>query len=119
MKIIIVDDNQAFRDIVYSIVHDIHGNPLEITRFENAVQAWEDFLEDPADVVITDVSMPKMSGLELLEKIKEMSPDTHVVVMSFQPYNKKEALRLGAYTFFEKPFDLDKFTKTLHPLLKR
>ncbi|MCK5027528.1 MAG: response regulator [Candidatus Pacebacteria bacterium] len=119
MKIIIVDDNRGFRDIVYTIVHDIHGNPLEIMRFENAIQAWDDFLEDPADIVITDVSMPKMSGLELLEKIKDMSPDTHVIVMSFQPHNKKEALRLGAYAFFEKPFDTSEFTQTIHSLINR
>lgn len=119
MKIVIVDDNQGFRDIAYNLVHDIHGNPLEIIRFENAIKAWEDLLEEPADIVITDVSMPQMNGLELLERIKESSPETHVIVMSFQPGYKKEALRLGAHAFFEKPFDADLFTQTLHPLLNR
>ena len=67
------------------------------------------------DIIVTDIRMPFMNGLELIEFIKPMVPESYIIIISghdeFQ-YAQK-ALQLGVYDFILKPFELDYFVKVL------
>jgi diguanylate cyclase (GGDEF)-like protein len=74
------------------------------------IEAWEIFKKDPVPLVIADIVMPGMTGIELLLKVKKEYPETQVIIMtsyaSFETVTK--ALRHGAYDYLIKPFeDLD------------
>lgn len=102
-KILIVDDDplirQLCRDILRRPGFDITdtGNPLE------AINLWD---ASPFDLVITDIRMPVMSGLDLIARIKEKSPDAaFVVITGHGDYRLAvEAIKLGVYDFINKPF---------------
>jgi DNA-binding NtrC family response regulator len=62
------------------------------------------------DVVLLDIKMPNLSGVEVLQLIKKRHPDIHVIIISayLDEYNRDELIRLGAYAVFEKPCDYHK-----------
>ena len=72
----------------------------------------------PVDVVITDIKLPFMSGLELLSEIKSVKPDIPVIVITAYGSENiaSEAMKRGAYEFIEKPFELDEMTDLLERL---
>ncbi len=67
------------------------------------------------DLVVTDLSMPGMDGIELLKKIREVSPETMIVMMTAYGTTKTavEAIKLGAYDYLTKPLSLDDLQKTI------
>ena len=87
-------------EMMFSTTHKCH-------TAERAEQALE-FLEvQRYDVVITDVSMPGLGGVEILKRINERHAGTPVIVISGRPDQYKEtAIELGAFAFFGKPFSL-------------
>ncbi|MDF2614421.1 MAG: two component transcriptional regulator, AraC family [Clostridia bacterium] len=127
LKTIIIDDEELIREGLLTTIdwkslgYEVVG---QASDGEEAIELIQNLLPD---VIITDIRMPFMNGLELLEFIKPMLPHSFVVIISghdeFQ-YAQK-ALQLGAYDYLLKPFDLDYFHKMLvkikyeHTLLKK
>jgi len=107
-SICILDDHASVRQ---SIVHLLDSCQLKARSFEDP----EDFLADASkhtvDLAVLDVRMPKMNGLEVQARLREMSPETKVIVMSANgvPEMRAAALKAGAITFLEKPFDAELF----------
>src|SRR5947208_327874 len=103
--ILIVDDDDAVRDVLYDLFSDEHLCHLAAT----AEQALAFIDEQPYDVVLTDISMPGLSGLELLGHLRQARPGTPVIVISgIGDRTHAEGLtRLGAYDFLLKPFRLE------------
>src|SRR5262249_12547398 len=84
---------------------------------ENGLMALNKIKEKPFDVVITDIRMPEMTGIELLEKIKEYDSTIQVIVMtSYASIDTAiKAIRLGAYDYLTKPFeDLNVITTVIN-----
>lgn len=73
----------------------------------NGKEGLQLFRQETVDLVITDVVMPKMGGLELLEAVKALRPETEVIVISAQGTIEKavQAMKLGAFDFIEKPIN--------------
>lgn len=101
-QVLIVDDEQ--------VVHDVLGKVLSHLQVSHALTAEEGLKllwEKGFHLVVTDKNLPGMSGLELLEKVKELSPETDVVMIT--GYSSKDAaidaLNKGAAGYLEKPFD--------------
>jgi FixJ family two-component response regulator len=107
-SICILDDHASVRQ---SIVHLLDSCQLKARSFEDP----EDFLahasKHTVDLAVLDVRMPKMNGLEVQARLREMSPETKVIVMSANgaPEMRAAALKAGAITFLEKPFDAELF----------
>lgn len=103
--ILIVDDDAAVRDVLYDLFSDEHLCHLAAT----AEQALAFIDEQPYDVVLTDISMPGLSGLELLGHLRQARPGTPVIVISgIGDRTHAEGLtRLGAFDFLLKPFRLE------------
>ena len=103
--ILIVDDEDLVRDVLYDLFAEDHMCHAAAT----AEQALAYLGEQSYDVVITDISMPGLSGLELLGYLRQERPDTPVIVISgIGDQEHAEGLtRLGAFDFILKPFTLE------------
>jgi diguanylate cyclase (GGDEF)-like protein len=107
LKILVVDDEESLLSVLSQV---LNRAGFQVTAASNGEDAWEKFKKDPVPLVIADIVMPGMTGIELLLKIKEEFPETQVIIMtsyaSFETVTK--ALRHGAYDYLIKPFeDLD------------
>ena len=103
-RILIVDDQEMMRDSLAATLarggHEVvaaNDGPVAITRLANT----------RFDLMITDLKMPKMTGIELLAEAKRLRPEMPVVVMTaFATVNTAvEAMKMGAYDYIQKPFD--------------
>jgi DNA-binding NtrC family response regulator len=103
-QVLIVDDEPVILDVLGRI---LEKNGHQISKVLDAEAAVRLLYERAFHVVITDKNLPGISGLELLKQIKELSPETDVVMMT--GYSSKEAaieaLNKGATQYIEKPFD--------------
>jgi len=105
-NLLIVDDEQGMRQLL-SLVFGRAGHTVRAA--ENGRRAVELLREDGVDLIISDVRMPDMGGIELLRAARELSPDVSVVMMTaFATIETaREAFKLGADDFIQKPFDVD------------
>lgn len=105
-KILFVDDDASLRTVV-SIALTRDGHLVETAV--DGMDGLAKFSANAYDLVIQDVRMPGMNGLELLERLKAINPDVPVVVMTaFSTWDVAvDAMRLGAFDYIKKPFDND------------
>ncbi len=103
-RILIVDDEPE----ITSILHDLFTEEYDCATAGSAEEAVERLYEANYDLVVSDITMPGMSGLELIPRVKCMSPNTVVVMVSGMQTVESaiDALRLGAFDYVMKPFDL-------------
>jgi two-component system response regulator PilR (NtrC family) len=117
-KLLIVDDEPGMRQLL-SIVFGREGH--EVRMAENGRRALEVLREQPADLIVSDVKMPDMSGIELLRAVREFLPDVAIVMMTaFATVDTaREAFKLGADDFITKPFDIDELKLIVAKALER
>jgi len=103
-RILIVDDEPE----ITSILHDLLSDQHECTTAGSAEEAIDRLFEGTYDLIVSDITMPGMSGLELIPRIRSMSPNSVVVMVSGMQTVESaiDALRLGAFDYVMKPFDL-------------
>ncbi len=117
-KILIVDDAMFMRKMIRKILgEEGYTDVEEATDGEKALELFDPF--DP-DLVLLDITMPGMSGLEVLEKLLARRPQTKVVMCSAvgQESTVQQALTLGALDFIVKPFKPDEFKRTVAHYLR-
>lgn len=105
-KIIIAEDEEiTLKHLVYALKKEGY----EVTGAKNGKEALDQISRDRFDVLITDIKMPEMNGIELLEKAKEIDQDIEVLIITgFGSIGSAvEAMKKGAYEYITKPFDLD------------
>jgi DNA-binding NtrC family response regulator/tRNA A-37 threonylcarbamoyl transferase component Bud32 len=105
-RIFVVDDDDSIRE---TIADHLIESGHEVTTFPDAARALSALQSADPALIITDVRMPGLSGLELLEKVKAVRPDTDVIVMTAHEDMKTtiSAMKAGAYDYLVKPLDLD------------
>ena len=105
-NLLIVDDEQSYRQLLTLV---FEGDGHKIRTAMNGRDAIEQLQVEPAEVIITDVKMPDMNGIELLRAAREFLPDVGVVLMTaFATVDTaREAFKLGADDFIQKPFDVE------------
>ena len=103
IRLLIVDDEQSIRRLCVTVGEALGFVCLEAASGESALAVLE---EHPAHMILTDMVMPQMSGLEFLEKVKKMLPRTEVAVMTGHGSVETavQAMKLGAYDYIAKPF---------------
>lgn len=114
LKILVVDDALSARKFLKSAFPESIKKYSSFFDASDGEEALRLFEEMGADLVFMDLTMPKMNGKDALLKIKELSPNTHVVMVTAdrQKETKKELLSLGATDVLNKPVDKDEL-KTL------
>ena len=102
--ILIVDDEKNYLTILSALLED---EGFEVLTAPGGPEALEVHKSSDLDLILTDMKMPKMDGIELLENIKENDPDLPVIMMTAHGTVDKavEAMQKGAYTYVLKPFD--------------
>lgn len=106
-RILIVDDYSPTRQLISDALNQ--SDHYEISEAENGREALDKCSQGRFDLVISDVMMPEMGGMELLNKLREMSPDTSVIMITAQPAVELtvSAMKKGAIDFLKKPFNID------------
>ncbi len=117
-NILIVDDEQSYRQLL-TLVFEEQGNTIRTAM--NGRQAMQLLAEEPADIIISDVKMPDMDGIEMLRAVRETLPDLGVVLMTAfaSVETAREAFKLGADDFIQKPFDVEELKLIVRKTLEK
>jgi DNA-binding NtrC family response regulator len=107
MKILVVDDEALVRDVVGKGLSKMGGYDVEVAQ--NGLEAIEKMERDIFDLVLTDLKMPEMDGIELLKTIKGTRPETMVILMTAYGSIETavEAMKMGANDYVTKPVDFN------------
>ncbi|GGY02886.1 sigma-54-dependent Fis family transcriptional regulator [Litchfieldella qijiaojingensis] len=105
-RIVIVDDDRAIR---WVLERALAQPDLEVESFERADAALESLLQSPPEVLLTDIRMPGLDGLDLMAKVRESHPDLPVIVMTAHSDldSAVASYQGGAFEYLPKPFDVD------------
>ncbi len=114
LKILFVDDDEATVKLFYRAMKK---EPLEIKTALDGLQALDRLKTFPADIVITDIQMPRMNGMSLLKKIQQFYPDIFIILITGNGSVKDAVtiIKAGAYDYILKPFDF----KVIKSLIKK
>jgi CheY-like chemotaxis protein len=106
-KVLIVDDEETLTWSMTKTLAKDQGK-YELFIANTGAEALKVLQKDPIDVVVTDIRMPDINGLELLSTIRKQYPTTKVIIMTAygSPEVRKEATRKGSYFYLEKPFEI-------------
>ncbi|MBK9254045.1 MAG: sigma-54-dependent Fis family transcriptional regulator [Saprospiraceae bacterium] len=117
-KILIVDDDKSIRKTLRDI---LEFEKYEIDESPDGVDCIVKIKQNKYDVIILDVKMPRMDGMEAIEKILNISPDTPVIMISGHGNidTAVEAVKKGAFDFIQKPPDLNRLLITLRNALDK
>ena len=119
-KILIVDDEET---LTFSLYQAFIKAPYdcEVTTASSGEEALEKFDDEFFNLVVTDIAMPGIDGLELLSIIKSRSPDTRVIIITAYGTDEREerAYKMGADKYLEKPFDISELESSVEKLIAR
>ena len=119
MKVVIADDSSLLRDRIKSLLNSLNNNPM-IYEAENGVDALHLIREKKPDLVILDIRMPEMNGIEVLKKIRELKMKTKVCILTNYPYPqyKKRCFEAGADFFLRKTEDFEEIEIIVSDMLR-
>ncbi|MEK4566519.1 response regulator [Alkalihalobacillus sp. FSL R5-0424] len=105
-KLLVVDDQYGIRVLLNEI---LQKDGYSVHQAANGVQALSIVQDENPDLILLDMKIPGMDGLEILRRIKVTHPDIRVIMMTaYGELNLiNEAIELGAVSYFSKPFDID------------
>lgn len=116
-RVLVVDDERAIRDTLREILEDAG---YEVAVAEDGVKALEQFNQERYDVVLCDIKMPGMDGIELLDKLQAESEVPVVMVSGHGTIETAvDALKRGAYDYIEKPLDLNRLLVSIRNALDK
>ncbi|MGB0647619.1 MAG: sigma-54-dependent transcriptional regulator [Bradymonadia bacterium] len=117
-RVLVVDDELSMRELL-EIFFLKEGHDVDLARDGNA--GVKLLLENEYDLVVTDLRMPGTNGMVVLERCRELLPDTPIIVMTAfaTPETAISAMKLGAYDYFTKPFKLDEAKIVIAKALQR
>ncbi|MDR4498007.1 MAG: diguanylate cyclase [Candidatus Scalindua sp.] len=107
-RIMVIDDEESFLKVLQGV---LEVNGYWVTTCTNAHDAIDELRKDVYDLVITDLKMPGMSGVDFVQKAKKISPNSYLVVMTGFPSVETavKCMKLGATDYLVKPFDMEYF----------
>ncbi len=115
--ILVVDDEQGIRQVLQEVLGD---EGYQVTAVEDGFQALEVLGRGEVDLMILDVWLPNMGGIDVLKRTRQEWPDLEVIVISGHANINMavQAVKIGAFDFLEKPLSLEKTTKVVENALK-
>ncbi len=117
IKILLVDDEKSF---VQSLAERLHMRNLGTNAAYDGHQAFEMLKEGIPDVMILDLRMPGIDGIEVLRRVKEQYPHVQVIILTGMgtEEDKKKVKDLGAAAYLEKPVDIDELITVIKNITK-
>ncbi len=115
-KILVCDDSEGVRESLKLILEDDY----RLDFASDGYQAWEIIKVSPPDLVLLDIKMPRLNGIETVKKIRELNPKIRVLFVTGYQYTDvaKNATQLGAQDYIIKPFTPEELKKAVQKLLK-
>lgn len=120
-SILIVEDEYLVRQGIRSLV-DFESHQIEqVDEAENGLIAWQMVQKNQPDILLTDINMPQMNGIQLAGLVKEAYPDTHIVFLTgYDDFDYAvSALKLGADDYLLKPFSREDVEGILSKVIKK
>lgn len=119
-KILIIEDEAAIRRVLTKILSE-ENDSYQVEEAEDGVSGYEKIKNNDYDLVLCDIKMPKMDGVELLEEVKKIKPEIPMVMISGHGDMETaiNAMRLGAFDYISKPPDLNRLLNTVRNALDR
>jgi two-component system response regulator HydG len=116
-RLLIVDDKESMLKMLSTML----GDEYQVETCGSGRKAIESFRRNPADLVLTDIRMPDMDGMEVLKTVKQELPRTEVILMTaFATVSQAvEAVKAGAYNYLTKPFESDELHIAIEKALER
>lgn len=118
LKLLYVEDNKEARNSTLNILHEFFDDIVIGIDGEDGLKKFQ---ENHIDLIITDINMPKMNGLEMLKKIKMLSENT--VSLVFSAYNEAnffvDSIKIGVEGYLLKPIDFDQFLSILNKVTQK
>lgn len=116
--ILIIEDEAAIRRVLNKIISE-ENDTYHVEEAENGLMGLEMALEKEYDLILCDIKMPKMDGVEVLEKLKKVQPHIPVIMISGHGDldTAVETMRLGAFDYISKPPDLNRLLTTVRNAL--
>ncbi|MBE9915498.1 response regulator transcription factor [Paenibacillus donghaensis] len=117
VKVMVVDDDVLIRELVGLVLRDEGMDVIEKT---NGFDAWNYYMNNPIDMIVLDIMMPRMDGWELCRKLRE-DGDKPVLMLTAkkEPPDKMKGFQLGTDDYLVKPFDPMELVMRVKALLKR
>ncbi|MFZ3330641.1 MAG: sigma-54 dependent transcriptional regulator [Candidatus Acidiferrales bacterium] len=118
LRFLIVDDEQSIRRLCITVGQGLGYLCAEAETAEAALETLE---VNPPDLLVTDLKLPSLSGVELLRKVKESLPRTEVAIMTGHGSVETavDAMRQGAYDYIEKPFRVERLRQLLQRMAEK
>jgi DNA-binding NtrC family response regulator len=117
-KVLMVDDEE---DFVTTLAERMKMRDLSPDLALSGEQALQRVQDDVPDVMVLDLKMPGIDGMEVLRRVRQAYPQVQVVILTGHGSEKDEAeaKRLGAFAYLQKPVDMEKLVKTLRQAYKK
>lgn len=119
-KILVIEDEAAIRRVLIKILSE-ESDTYQVEEAENGIVGLEKIKNDDYDLVLCDIKMPKMDGIEVLEAVKKIKPEIPMVMISGHGDMETaiNTMRLGAFDYISKPPDLNRLLNTVRNALDR
>ena len=119
-KILIIEDEAAIRRVLSKILSE-ENDTYVVEDAEDGIQGLEKIKNNDYDLVLCDIKMPKMDGVEVLEEVKKIKPEIPMVMISGHGDMETaiQTMRLGAFDYISKPPDLNRLLNTVRNALDR
>ena len=119
-KILVIEDEVAIRRVLTKILSE-ESDTYQVEEAEDGLQGIEKIKNDDYDLVLCDIKMPKMDGVEVLEAVRKIKPETPMVMISGHGdlETAVNTMRLGAFDYISKPPDLNRLLNTVRNALDR
>ena len=113
-KILIIEDEAAIRRVLVKILSE-ENSAYQVTQAEDGLEGIEKIRDEDFDLVLCDIKMPKMDGVEVLQAAKKIKPETPMVMISGHGDldTAVQTMRLGAFDYISKPPDLNRLLNTV------
>ncbi|TAK43410.1 MAG: sigma-54-dependent Fis family transcriptional regulator [Betaproteobacteria bacterium] len=117
-RILVVDDEEI---VVRSCLRILGGGDYAVDAARNGAEALQKIGSTAYDVIILDIMMPQIDGLEVLQRVKEAHPDVEIVMVTglSQIETAVRSMKLGAFDYLPKPFDPDELKRVVERALER
>ncbi|MCK8521987.1 sigma-54 dependent transcriptional regulator [Aquimarina sp. D1M17] len=119
-KILVIEDESAIRRVLVKILSE-ESDKYEVFEAEDGLSGIEKIKNDDFDLILCDIKMPKMDGVEVLEAVKKIKPEIPIVMISGHGDldTAVNTMRLGAFDYISKPPDLNRLLNTVRNALDR
>lgn len=106
LKLLLVDDEERFRTTLAKRIKD---KGIDVADMDSGIKALQYVKDNPVDVIVLDIKMPELGGIETLEEIKKVEPGIEVILLTGHAAidSAIEGMHLGAYDYLMKPCELE------------